>query len=290
MPDLHIMVGIPGSGKDYYIDHNCVRQDSDVVISSDAIRAELGDVNDQSQNEEVFKILYNRLGRHLQRGDNIWFNATNVTISNRSRAIEMGKKFGYRIIADIMATPFGVCVRRDSQRDRTVGEEVIKKFVFRFQIPFYEEGFDTIHIIGTNAPLDPGEIKRLMEGTEQFSKWHQENVLFHSILVSALFDCDDLQPYVFYHDIGKIWTQTKSEDRYHFYGHENVGTYYLLTHPIDGHPDLNGLFLVNYHMLLHQELSDKTIRKYRQLFGEAKYSLLERFVAADNRGCVRLRE
>ena len=49
MSKLYIMIGIPASGKDWYIEHH--KKDGDVVLSSDAIRAEFGDVNDQSQNQ-----------------------------------------------------------------------------------------------------------------------------------------------------------------------------------------------------------------------------------------------
>lgn len=78
MSTLYIMVGIPGAGKDYYIEHT--KKDTDIVLSSDGIRAELGDVNDQSQNELVFSMLYERLEENLKAGNDVWFNATNINI------------------------------------------------------------------------------------------------------------------------------------------------------------------------------------------------------------------
>ena len=45
MPNCYIMIGLPASGKDYYIEK--YRKENEIVVSSDEIREELfGDVND----------------------------------------------------------------------------------------------------------------------------------------------------------------------------------------------------------------------------------------------------
>ena len=287
MSNLYIMVGLPGSGKDFYINNN--KKDADVVLSSDGIREELGDVNDQTQNELVFKLLYERLIENIKAGKDCWLNATNVTIKNRAQGIEIGKKYGCNIIAVVMAVPVDVCIEQDKKRDRNVGVEVIKKFAYRFQIPFYEEGFNEIRIIGGALPIDKEYISERMKATEQTSMWHKEDVLEHSQMVERLFNCNnnDIKDYVFYHDIGKIFTQTHDEKGYHFYNHENVGTYYLLWHTINGNRSLEGLFLVNYHMILHRQPSEKSIRKYKKLFGEEKFAMLEAFAKADAEGVIK---
>ena len=52
-PRCYIMIGLPGSGKDYFINFN--KKENDVVVSSDKLREELfGDVNDQTHNNEIF--------------------------------------------------------------------------------------------------------------------------------------------------------------------------------------------------------------------------------------------
>lgn len=137
------MIGIPGSGKDYYIEHH--KGLDDVIISSDDIRAELGDVNDQSRNAEVFTIFYDRLEQALKGGvPNVCINATNVTKKNRERAIALGKQYGCYIQAVVLRTAISVCIKNDMKRDRTVGKDVIYKFGSRFEEPSLEEGFDSI--------------------------------------------------------------------------------------------------------------------------------------------------
>ena len=289
MSTLYIMVGIPGAGKDYYIEHN--KKDTDIVLSSDGIRAELGDVNDQSQNELVFSMLYERLEENLKAGNDVWFNATNINIKNRSRAVNMGKQYKYNLVAVVIAVPVEKAIEQDSKRDRTVGEAVIWKFVHRFEMPFREEGFNEVRIIGDNAPLNEAEIQAKMKATEQTSKWHKENVYEHCVAVDRLFNYNNKQKYVFYHDIGKIYTQTWDEEKkcYHFYDHANVGAYYLITHPIDGVIDLEGIFLVNYHMLLKKDKdrTQKNFDKWRRFLGQEKFDLLMSFADADSAGAIR---
>lgn len=152
MGNLYIMIGVPGSGKDRYIGTH--QQDGDVVCSSDGIREELGDVNDQTKNKLVFQMLYERVEKALSEGKNVWFNATNVTVDNRSRAISLGKKYNAKIIGVVMATPTERCISNEDLRDRKVGREVIQKFARRFENPSIEEGFSEIKIIVNGVEVE----------------------------------------------------------------------------------------------------------------------------------------
>ena len=142
MSKLYIMIGIPASGKDWYIEHH--KKDGDVVLSSDAIRAEFGDVNDQSQNQLVFSTLYKRMRTALYKQKDVWFNATNVTAKNRSYAIKCGKQYNAEIIGIMMLTPLEQCIENEKLRERKVGVEVMNKFIDRFENPLYTEGFSKI--------------------------------------------------------------------------------------------------------------------------------------------------
>ena len=145
MPTIRIMVGVPGSGKDYFIEH--YKEHDDVVVSSDGIREELGDVNDQSKNKLVFTIFYERIEQAMKDGKNVWVNATNVTKVNREKSIALGKQYGYEIQALVMNTSVDLCIKNDAARDRTVGESVIRKFEQRFEMPTIDEGFNKIWTI-----------------------------------------------------------------------------------------------------------------------------------------------
>lgn len=77
-----IMVcGLPGCGKSTYIKEKTKEMDRFVVISTDAIRAELcGDPSNQSHNKEVFELAHSRIKEFLnsERYDTVFFDATNI--------------------------------------------------------------------------------------------------------------------------------------------------------------------------------------------------------------------
>ena len=58
MPQLILLIGIPGSGKSFYAkkyDYDRIFKHNTTILSSDQIRKEiLGDENDQTHNDEVF--------------------------------------------------------------------------------------------------------------------------------------------------------------------------------------------------------------------------------------------
>lgn len=92
------------------------------------------------------------------------------------------------------------------------------------------------------------------------------------------------------HDIGKLFTQKFDEYSVaHYYQHENVGAYFLLSNAENiknyfNYSDkelLNILFLVNYHMMPMNWDSDKAKQKWKKRFGEYKYKLLLDFNECD---------
>lgn len=76
MSKMTIMVGIPGSGKSTL----ARKMRKSIVVSSDDIRERLsGDINDQSQNDRVFKIFAQEIKDGLKRGDHVVVDSTAVT-------------------------------------------------------------------------------------------------------------------------------------------------------------------------------------------------------------------
>ena len=82
MNKLVMLVGLPGSGKSTYAGK--LKKEGVIIHSSDRVREELGDVNDQSKNEEVFRILHKRIKDDLKSGKSVAYDATNL---NRKRRI-----------------------------------------------------------------------------------------------------------------------------------------------------------------------------------------------------------
>jgi predicted kinase len=81
MSNLVLPIGISGSGKSYIYN----RDYKDYVqVSPDLIREELtGNISDQSKNKEVFKLAYERVDEYLNKGQDVFFDATNVNKTQR---------------------------------------------------------------------------------------------------------------------------------------------------------------------------------------------------------------
>ncbi len=64
MVKFYLLVGLPASGKST-IAKEIAKSEDAVIVSSDEIRREFGNVNDQSQNEKVFEEVEKRLKQNI---------------------------------------------------------------------------------------------------------------------------------------------------------------------------------------------------------------------------------
>ena len=144
-PVLHIMVGLPGSGKSTYIKKHA--KEGDVILSSDAIRKELfGDINHQDDKNKVFNLMHRRLKEAMDKGKDIWYDAMGIAVKARRGALQFSHK-NYDVRAEVMVTPIDTCIERVKKPDRELilDKEVILRRVAEFRIPVKQEGFDAIN-------------------------------------------------------------------------------------------------------------------------------------------------
>ena len=81
MTKLILPIGISGSGKSYI--YNKDYKDC-VQVSPDLIREELtGDISNQTKNKEVFKLAFERVDEYLNKGQDVFFDVTNVNKEQR---------------------------------------------------------------------------------------------------------------------------------------------------------------------------------------------------------------
>ena len=145
-PTLTLLVGIPGSGKTTWANKRCRK--NQVVLSSDLIRKELfNDETNQSNNKLVFKTLYDKAKTYLKNGTSVIIDATNATKADRKSALDHFSDLKIPVTAIVFTTPTEVCKIRDSKRQRTVGEDVINKFVQIYEKPTLSEGFNKISYV-----------------------------------------------------------------------------------------------------------------------------------------------
>ena len=299
MNKLIIMCGISASGKSTCAKELSVKENA-TIVSSDKIRAELGDISDQSQNEKVFQIFYKRIKQLMIKNEDVVADATFLTIKSRKQIIEMAKRYNYYIECDLVVKDINSCIKDDNLRQYSVGERVILKQVKRFQIPFKEEGLNKIKIVNNvKAPVisDYVEFHKQLDCFVQHNKYHNMAVGKHQRLSYAYAKNNNypllLLKAIQSHDIGKLFTQTFDENNQaHYYSHENYGAYlrlcdflYDIYNVIDDEYEqyaLDIVFYINYHMVIQNSCTtEKSTNKYRKLFGEEKYNNLLLMYKAD---------
>lgn len=143
-----VMCGLPGSGKSYFAEKYCKNHDNFVIVSSDKIREELfGNVNDLKHNDYTFLRAYELIISYLLMRKNVIFDATNIEKKYRIKLISSIKSSMVEDIEFIcvnMTTPKEICIFRDKNRNRSVGEKVINKLYNKFEEPTYDEGWNSI--------------------------------------------------------------------------------------------------------------------------------------------------
>jgi len=273
-PQIIVMIGLMGSGKTSETPALAQRYDA-TVLSSDIIREEFPGTD----NEFIFKTLYQRGKDLLLSGKSIIIDATNTTIKARRGARLAFKGIEAEWIAYVILTPYNICVQRLKERETEDKIEAmldaVRKYYLNFQFPFPNEGWEDIILkkpFGNQYQVD--DFMEPMAQFDQKTHWHEDLLGIHAAKVAdALIDV----PGVLFnagivHDIGKLETQKiDANGQAHYYGHANAGAYHLaLTEDIQ----YETILLVNYHMLPFSWETEKTHNKYKNLFGEKFYSEL----------------
>lgn len=286
MNKLFMMIGIPASGKTSLAEQIANSEGAEIV-SSDNIRKELyGDESIQGDSNKVFRILQDRVVKGLNANKNIIYDATNISYKTRMAFLQRIRKLEVEKIAIMVATPYEQCLIRNSQRERQVPEEVIKRMYFNFYVPQYFEGWDDIQIKYTNNYIFFfGDL----EDIKQDNPHHKLTVLEHCKKTEEILNKQNGQLSIpinlagRLHDTGKLETKTfinskgEKTDIAHFYNHEKVSAYDSLFHVnlrsrIEMMKDeefvLETIKLIQWHMLPWTKMSEKTEQKYKKLLGE----------------------
>ena len=324
-PLLTILVGIQCSGKST-IAQNELKKENTVVLSSDGYRKE----NPQWDNNEVFKHLYEDMNKYLKENKDVIIDATNITLKSRRQIFSNLKEKAIKKCL-IINTPYDECLKRLKVRNQQedshkVPEEVLKKYLESFEMPFEEEGFDYIDIhkkpTFKESQDNQTALMLLAKGFDQHNKHHTLTLDKHmeqvanNLKTQLDFSRNNKSGYqllilsALWHDIGKVFTQTYKErdPNAHYYNHANVGAYYLLCSSGIYYPmkdlfnskyddfiyslemTLDWLFYINYHMCMYNIKTDKAIKKWKSIFGEYKFYMLEQFNKADACGHLNKKE
>ena len=284
MITFNMMLGLPYSGKSYFV--NKYKAENDEYISSDEIRKELyGNESDQTNPNKVFEIMYKRTCKALSENKSVWYDATNIKSKYRSHLLNSLKhKFSdvhYKCY--VMCTPFKILLIRQQNRDRFVPATVIDKMIRQFEVPMYYEGWDEIELVRMPDIVTRFNADRYLETNKNIAHdnpHHTLNIFEHMQLASTKYHEDmvkenNVEEHVIYntlkyHDIGKYYCKTFIDAKgiksniAHYYNHENVGAYYILTSNITNsdYALLIIAWLINNHMKFYINGISNWINKY----------------------------
>ena len=237
MPKFIMLIGVPGSGKTTYAKEYIEKNINTTHLSSDLIRKELwGDEATQGDNNEVFTLMQNRAIEALNNGQNVIYDATNVTRKDRAYIISLCPRF-VKIEAHVIWAPIETCIERDAARERTVGKAVIDKMLKRFQPPFYDEGFNEIKII-TPDEFDPinyyiNILNKLRISHD--NPHHTLDIWEHcreAFMFAKKMD-GEIMAAAMFHDVGKPYVKAFKDGKgntsevAHYYSHDNVGAWMM---------------------------------------------------------------
>jgi predicted kinase len=145
-----LAIGLPGSGKTTWF-----RRRGVTPLSSDLLRNILfDDVEEQRYQGLVFSTLRSLLrARLIARMPWNYVDATNLSIHERRQWIKMAKSFGYEVQAVFFDVPLEVCLERNSKRDRSVSEDIMRKMAEKLKPPVFEEGFEKITVVRVKSAV-----------------------------------------------------------------------------------------------------------------------------------------
>ncbi len=148
MGDFIMMIGVPGSGKST-IARKLATKENTVIVSSDDIREfYFGGEYSKETNRDVFLYAEMLIHEALRNGQDIIFDATNLSKKYRKNYIDMVKEYGYITIAKVVVRNIDSCINcmYERPKHRRVPADKIKQFQNTMEFPTTDE-FDYVGTI-----------------------------------------------------------------------------------------------------------------------------------------------
>lgn len=290
---LVTLIGISGSGKSTFAKQLQKDGEVDLIISSDALRAELfGDENEQNRNNELFNELHNRIRKALKEGKRVCYDATNLSSKRRINFLKSISDLDVIKECITIIASFDLCVISQSSRERQVPNDVIKRQIKQFQCPYWYEGWDDIRIFLRDSV--PRYIYMAMNNMPHHNSHHELYINEHmnkTYNICKFLDGDKiLMDAAQHHDLGKFFCKNFDmlEDgtcEAHYYGHQNASAYLYLNDLLNLEENgmehcLRAAVLIQYHMepFLRNE---KGMDRLEELLGYGLFSDLMKLHECD---------
>lgn len=157
MPELIMLVGVPGSGKSTWIKSNAFDLANYAVISMDYFIEELGKPEGLTYGESFDKYagvaarqMKEQLKEAIKNRENIIWDQTNLTVKSRTKKLKVVPN-DYNKTAVVFEIDAYELEKRRASREDATGKEVpafvLRRMQASYARPSKSEGFDVIKII-----------------------------------------------------------------------------------------------------------------------------------------------
>ena len=123
MPTLTICIGLPASGKSTWAKNQAKNHANTIVVNRDTLR-----LNNPGKSEQYIRETRDHsIAMGLGKGFDVISDDTNLIPKTFKHLEDLGKSMGANIIVkDFSDVPVEECIRRDTLREASVGEKVIR--------------------------------------------------------------------------------------------------------------------------------------------------------------------
>ena len=132
MSKILVLYGPPAAGKSFYA-RDFVKDKTDwVIVNRDSLREGRGEYWIPSQEDYISDLEEFSIKAAIKRGLNVIIDATNFNPKTREKWVRLAAETKSLIEFKEFYVPFKVAVERDKNRERSVGEKVIKRFYQKY--------------------------------------------------------------------------------------------------------------------------------------------------------------
>lgn len=134
MSRLIILQGAPAAGKSTWAREFVKGKKDWVIVNRDSIRDGRGDYWIPEQEKFISELEVFHIRKALEYDLNVIIDATNLNPTTLAKWDAIAKEFGADVEIKSFNVPIEEAIRRDSNRERTVGEKVIRDFYNRYKL------------------------------------------------------------------------------------------------------------------------------------------------------------
>ncbi len=143
--EVILMVGLPGMGKDTYIQTHC--RDLPVVSLDNLRRKHKVRHRDARGNGRIIQLALEEARAHLRDRRSFVWNATNLTRNNRSRLIDLFTAYKARVRIVYIEAPYPLWQQQNLQRTHAVPLAVLEKMLKKLEMPSLAEAHSVDYLI-----------------------------------------------------------------------------------------------------------------------------------------------